>query len=345
MFSRLVSWYSDEFTDTTREERMTIQLSRRNLVSSGIIAGATLATSGRFNARAAQNDKPTIVVGSKDVTETLVLAELSALLLEDAGYPVDRQLNLGGTLVAHDAAVSGEIDTYVEYTGTALLAILDMELPEPTPGAGPVASPATAGEGLENDPVYDFVAGIYPERFGITWLEPWGFNNTYVMAVREETAAEFDLTSISDLREHAGNMVVGGTQEFLVRPDGLPALEDRYEIGFGDTIGLDQGLMYSAIDQGDVDIISATSTDGRVAALGLVMLVDDRDFFPNYFAAPIVRQDVLEKSPGVADALNRLAGRISDEKMAELNLEVDEGGQEPEDVARSFLTSEGLIRD
>lgn len=320
------------------------RVSRRRIVQTTALAGISAAALGSpLNAFAQDSDKPTVVVGSKDVTETLVLAELSALVLEDAGYPVERQLNLGGTLIAHDAIINDDIDTYVEYTGTALLAILDMELPEATPEPGTEASPAVEDRTGKNDPVYEFVSGIYPERFGVEWLEPWGFNNTYVMAVREEAAEQFDLNTISDLHEHAQEMVIGGTQEFLIRPDGLPALEERYEIEFGDTIGLDQGLMYSAIEQGDVDIISATSTDGRVAALGLVILEDDRGFFPNYFAAPIVRQSVLQESPDVANALNRLAGQISDKDMANLNFQVDDGGEEPEDVARNFLQDRGLI--
>lgn len=315
------------------------RLSRRHLLAASASIGATLALS---DVRAQENDKPTIVVGSKDVTETLVLAELSALLLEDAGYPVERKLNLGGTLVAHDAALNGEIDTYVEYTGTALLAILGMEPPKPE--ASPTADDTQADrDETTSDPVYDIVAEIYPDEFGIVWLDPWGFNNTYVIAVRAETAEEFELQTVSDLQSHAQDMTFGGTQEFLVRPDGLAALENLYELEFGDSVGLDQGLMYSGIEQGDVDIISATSTDGRVASLGLVSLVDDRHFFPNYYAAPIVRQDVLDKAPEVAEVLNRLSGRITDVMMAELNFGVDEGGKEPDEVAREFLEREGLI--
>lgn len=320
-------------------------LTRRKFIIAGAAAGASItALGGPITAFAAQ-DKPTVGVGSKDFTESIVLAEIVALILEDAGYNVERQINLGGTVVVHEAMVHGDIDVYLEYTGTGLLAILGQELPENI-NASAAASPeadASPAAGVGIDPVYDIVAREYPEQFGLEWLQPWGFNNTYVMAVRSETAEEFGLTTISDLEGHAGNMTVGGTQEFLIRPDGLPGLEEMYDLQFGDSVGLDPGLVYSAMDQGDVDIISATATDGRIPALGFVALVDDRGFFPPYYAAPVVRQDLLEESPEVADLLNQLAGQITDAEMAELNFQVDDGGAEAIDVARGFLETEGLI--
>lgn len=288
---------------------------------------------------AQDGDKPQITVGSKDFTESIVLAHMAALILEDAGYEVERQINLGGTVVVHEAMVHGDVDIYVEYTGTGLLAILGMELPESV-GEGNAATPEA---GVGKDPVYDIVAKEYKEQFDLVWLEPWGFNNTYVMAVRAETAEELELETISDLEGHAGDMIVGGTQEFLVRPDGLPGLEEKYGIEFKDAVGLDPGLVYSALDEGGVDIISATATDGRIPALGFVPLKDDLGFFPPYFAAPVVRQDLLEKAPDVADLLNQLAGEIDDTQMAGLNFRVDDGGEEPIEVARDFLREEGLI--
>lgn len=313
-------------------------ISRRRFIVTSTAAGVAATTLTHPSIMA--QDKPTVTVGSKDFTESIILAHMSGHLLEDAGYEVERQINLGGTVVAHEALLNGDIDTYVEYTGTGLLAILGMELPERN--ASPEAG-ATPESGVGKDPVYDIVAREYSERFGIEWLEPWGFNNTYVMAVRAETAEELGLETISDLEGHAGDMIVGGTQEFLVRPDGLPGLEEMYGLEFADAVGLDPGLVYSALEQGEVDIISATATDGRIPALGLVPLVDDRGFFPPYFAAPVVRQDLLEESPEVADTLNQLAGSISDEQMAELNFQVDDGGRDPIDVARDYLVSEGLI--
>jgi glycine betaine/choline ABC-type transport system substrate-binding protein len=163
------------------------------------------------------------------------------------------------------------------------------------------------------------------------------------MALRGETAEELGIETISDLEGHAGDMTVGGTQEFLIRPDGLPGLEKLYGLDFSDALGLDPGLVYSALVEGEVDIISATATDGRIPSLGLVPLIDDKGYFPPYYAAPVVRQDLLEAAPEVRDLLNQLAGTIDDAQMAELNFQVDDGGLEATDVARQYLIDEGLI--
>ncbi len=311
-----------------------------------VALGMMLASfAGVANVAAQDEDMPTVTIGSKDFTESIVLAEMAALLLEDAGYDVERQLNLGGTVVAHEALVNGNIDIYVEYTGTGLLAILGMDLP--TAGATPAAAtPATGATPVATggmDEVYTIVSAEYEEQFGLQWLEPWGFNNTYVLAVTQETADEFELETTSDLEAVAGDLTFGGTQEFLVRPDGLPGLEETYGFEFGDELGLDPGLVYSAVDGGDVDVISAFATDGRIPALDLVTLTDDQNFFPPYFAAPVVSGELLEQSPEVADVLNQLSGMIDDGTMASLNAQVDVDGMEPIDVARTFLTDEGLI--
>jgi glycine betaine/choline ABC-type transport system substrate-binding protein len=285
--------------------------------------------------------RPTIVVGSKDFTESIVLAEIVIHLLEDAGYTVERQLNLGGTAVVHQALVSGDVDIYVEYTGTGLLAILGQELPDTTLAAEESGATPLASSGV--DQVYDIVTSEYAGQFGLDWLQPWGFNNTYALAMRGDQAAELGIERISDLEAHAGDLTFGATQEFLIREDGLPGLEGTYDLSFGKSMELDPVLLYNALDGGDVDIISAFATDGRVPALGLVLLGDDLGFFPPYFAAPVVRQDLLEASPEVADVLNQLAGHIDDATMAELNFQVDDGGLEATDVAREYLLNEGLI--
>ncbi|HEV2128979.1 MAG TPA: glycine betaine ABC transporter substrate-binding protein [Thermomicrobiales bacterium] len=319
------------------------------LIAFGLIVGSLTGATG---ATAQDEDKPTVTIGSKDFTESILLAEMAAALLEDNGYTVERQLNLGGTAVVHQALVNGEIDMYVEYTGTGLLAILGRDLPEtdatPEAGAAPEegATPAVSEEAAYTGclgAVYDIVAEEYPEQFQVEWLQPWGFNNTYALAVTQETAEEYGLETVSDLEGVAGELTFGATQEFLVRPDGLPGLEEHYGIDFGDERGLDPGLLYEAVDQGQVDVISAFATDGRIPALDLVVLEDDQNFFPPYCAAPVVRQDLLEESPEVRDILNQLAGQIDDETMADLNFQIDEGGTEPSEVAQNFLEEQGLI--
>lgn len=289
---------------------------------------------------AQDEDLPTVGVGSKDFTEQIVLAEMVALLLEDAGYPVDRQINLGGTVVAHEALVNGDIDIYVEYTGTALLAILGLEpLDSDVEDASPSATPAAVGQ----DEVYDVVSTEYDEQFGLTWLQPWGFNNTYAMAVTQETADEYGLETISDLEGASGELTLGATQEFLVRPDSLPGITDLYGFDFGNAIGLDPGLVYAALESGDADVITATATDGRIPALGLVVLEDDMGFFPPYYAAPVVDSELLEDHPEIGEILDQLAGTIDDAAMADLNFQVDDGGMEEIDVARAYLEEQGLI--
>jgi glycine betaine/choline ABC-type transport system substrate-binding protein len=301
------------------------------------VLGLLLGTTAGLTAA---QDRPTVTVGSKDFTEQVLINEMMAQLLEDAGYEVERQLNLGGTAVVHEALVNGEVDTYVEYTGTGLVTILDIPLESVgTPAAGTDGTPAPGA-----DAVYETVKREYQSEFDLVWLDPLGFANTYVLAMTEERAAELGVTTISDLIPIADDLTFGGTQEFLTRPDGLPGLAETYEgLTFGDEQGLDPGLLYSAVDTGDVDVISAFSTDGRIFELGLVTLEDDRGFFPPYFAAPVVRQELLDEDPEVGEVLNQLAGQIDDETMAGLNLRIDQGGEEAEDVARSFLEERGLV--
>jgi glycine betaine/choline ABC-type transport system substrate-binding protein len=270
--------------------------------------------------------KPTLRIGSKDFTEQIVINEMAAALLEDAGYQVERKMNLGGSAVVHQALVSGEIDTYVEYTGTGLTAIL--KLP------------------VQTDPqqVYDTVKQEYESKFQLTWLKPLGFNNTYAMAMTKEKAADLGITNVSDLKAKAESLVFGGTQEFLTRPDGLPGLSEKYGLKFKDSKGLDPGIMYQAVDTGQVDVISAFATDGRIPALGLVTLQDDQQFFPPYFAASVIRQDTLAKDGHIAEVLNQLGGKINDQTMANLNLQVDQEKKEAADVAKTFLKEQGLTK-
>lgn len=316
-------------------------LTRRKFVLASASTGVALAAmTGQLNTVAQDGAKPTVVVGSKNYAEQLIVGEMIALMLEDAGYPVERQFNLGGTAVAHEALVAGDLDVYVEYTGTGLIAVLGQELPESssTPAATAAATPATL-----TDPAYDIVAEQYPEQFGVEWLEPWGFNNTFAIIVREDYASEQGVETISDLQPLAGDITFAADPEFAVRPDGLAGLEEAYGFEFADVQSMEIGLLYSSLAQGDVDASVGASTDGRIPALDLMILEDDKSFFPPYFAAPIVRQDLLEESPEVTGILNQLSGQISNEEMQAMNYDVDEGGIEPIDVARNFLEEQGVL--
>jgi osmoprotectant transport system substrate-binding protein len=268
----------------------------------------------------------TVRVGSKDFTEQFILGEMYALVLENAGFTVERKLNLGATPVAHEALLNDELDLYPEYTGTGLLTVL--------------------GEPTSSDPqeVYDTVNQQYQEQFDLTWLEPAPMNNTQGLAMERERAAELGITTISDMAEQAGDLAMVGPPEFQEREDGLPGIQAAYgNFELQEYIAVDPGLRYQALTGGEADVAVAFGTDGEIAAFDLVLLEDDRNLFPPYQVAPVVRQDILDANPGIADALNELSPLLTDSVMQRLNYEVSGNQREPSDVAREFLVEEGLI--
>ena len=259
-------------------------------------------------------------VGCKNFTEQEILGELVALLIErHTDLTVERRFGLGGTDICHAALVAGELDLYVEYTGTALLNVL--------------------GEGVINDSdgAFHVVASRYRDRFELEWLPPIGFNNTYAIAVRGDQADANGWTSVSDLAAAADELEAGFTSEFMERPDGYPGLRRAYGIEFGRAVDLDPGLMYTALADGEVDLICAFATDGRIDEYDLRVLDDDRRFFPPYDAAPVVRRGVLREHPEVREALIGLARTLSDEEMRQLNFAVDVLRREPREVATQWL--------
>ena len=310
-------------------------ITRRKFVITGTAAaGLALAATHAPSGVMAAQDKPTIKVGSTNYTEQFILAEMLALLLEDEGYKVETEHNLGGTFVIHEARNNGDIDVHVEYTGSGLT-ILGQEVSDVTEEGD------TPDEIVET--VYDVVKSGYQEEFQAVWLDPLGLNNTYALAMRAADAEERGITKISDLKEHQDELILGGSQEFLVREDGLPGIEELYGIEFKDSRGMESGLMYSALDNGDVDVISAFATDGRIPALDFILLEDDLAFFPPYYASPVVREDLFERAPETEEILNQLAGMLDNTTMAELNFRVDDGGEAFRDVARDYLTEHELI--
>ena len=266
------------------------------------------------------DQRPPLRIGTKNFTEQLLLGELMAKRIESvAGIEVDRRFNLGGTILCHRALVNGEIDLYPEYTGTALTTILGQEK---------IAAP---------DACFEAVAGIYRKQFSCEWFAPFGFNSTYTITVRNRDAAEGGWKKISDLEQKAPSLAAGFTAEFSERPDGYPGLRKAYGFSFGKVFDLDPGLMYRAVARGEVDVICAFSTDGRIEAYDLAALRDDRKFFPPYYAAPVVRLPALDLYPDLRSILAPLSGVISDKVMQRLNFEVDEKGRSVEDVAEEFL--------
>jgi osmoprotectant transport system substrate-binding protein len=270
---------------------------------------------------------PHIAIGSKFFTEQVVLAELLAQHIEArTGIHVERKTNLGGTLLVHQALLSGAIDMYVEYTGTALTAVLN-EAPE------------------NNDPaaIYRRVKQLYAERFHLIVAEPLGFENTFAMVIRDDDAQRFHLEKLSDLAPLAPKWRVGVGYEFLERPDGFPGLSKSYNLSFaGQPTVLDLGLLYRALVSKQVDIVAGNSTDGAIEALHLIPLKDDHHYFPPYDAVPIVREDTLAKFPPLRAALADLGGKLTAADIRHLNAQVDVDQRDPAAVVRAFRESLGL---
>ena len=298
-----------------------------------VVAGLMMGQPGGILAQG--DDPPRVVVGSLSFTESTILSEMLALLLEDAGYEVERRMDMGVSEDLHAALVNGEIDLYVEYTGGGLVAILGLPVPPPDVSATPGASVEAQ--------VHATVSVQYQEQFGLVWLDEIGFNDSYALAVTRATADELGIETISDLRDHAGEMTLVTDNEFPDRQDGLAALDAGYGLAFGEVRPGDVDEMYAAIESGEADVITAYTTDGRLPDLDLVLLEDDAQVFPPYYAAPVVDGELLDFDPALRDVLNQLAGRIDEATMAELNRQVDVDGQEPEAVARGFLKEQGLI--
>jgi osmoprotectant transport system substrate-binding protein len=267
-----------------------------------------------------------ITIGSKFFTEQVVLAELLAQHIEaKTGIPVVRKTNLGGTLLVHKALLSGDLDLYVEYTGTALTAVLN-EKPQ--------------GNAAD---VYNRVKELYAEKFHLEVTEPLGFENTFAMVIRGNDAKNLHIRTLSDLASVPPRWRVGVGYEFLERPDGLPGLIKRYHLQFAEApIVMDLGLIYRALVDHQVDVVAGNSTDGLVEALGLVALEDDQHYFPPYDAVPIVCESTLERFPQLRGALADLGGKLSASDIRKLNYAVDAQHQDAAAVVRAFRTAKGL---
>jgi osmoprotectant transport system permease protein len=266
-----------------------------------------------------------VVVATKPFAESFILGEMFAQLLEARGFDVDRRPGLGATEIAFRALRQGDIDVYPEYTGTGLLAILGEEPPSSSSAA------------------YRRVRAEFMERWGVRWLPPLGFENSYAIAIRPETAASLGLRTLSDLSREAGDLVAGLTPDFIGRPDGLPGLEEAYGIVPGEVRALLQAIKYQALDQGEVDVIDGYGTDGQIARYGFVVLEDDRGFFPPYDAAALVSREVATSRPEVVAALSELSGLIDQSSMRDLNRRVEVDGDEVSQVARGALLELGLV--
>jgi len=268
-----------------------------------------------------------ITVGSKNFTEQVILGEIVAqhvsLRLSER---VDRKLNLGGTLLAHQALVKGDLDLYPEYTGTALTAVLKRRL-----SSDPAA-------------VLAKVKAEYLSRFKIHWLDPLGFNNTFAMVIRGEDARKYQIETLSDAATHANGWTLGVGYEFQQRPDGLAGLLKTYKLPLKRSPRtMDLGLLYRALEQKQVDMVAASATDGLLSVLDVKVLKDDKRYFPPYQASLAVRADALAKHPPLKRALEQLSGLFSNEIMRTLNYQVDGKHRPVSEVAMTFLRAAKLL--
>ncbi len=279
----------------------------------GLIALLLAAACGR---------QPRIVVGSKNFTEQVLLGEILAQQIERRlGVPVERKLDLGGTLLAHEALVRGSIDLYPEYTGTALTTVLKQR---------PLADRHAA---------FEQVSAEYRHRWNLDWLPPLGFNDTFAMIVSNRTARSAGIATLSEAAA-SRPWRLGIGYEFQQRPDGLEGLLKTYGLRVqGSPITMDLGLLYQALKSGKVDMIAANSTDGLASFLPVTVLQDDRHYFPPYECAVVVREEALRQYPDLKAALTELSGKISDSTMRKLNYQVDGEHRPVSEVARAFLGS------
>lgn len=281
---------------------------------------------GQSGASATPAKNMTIKIGSKQFTEQMILGQILAQLLEANGYKVKTYFGLGGTNIAHQALVSGKIDLYPEYTGTGLVDILK--------------------DPPQNDPakVYETVKKAYQEKWNLDWLKPYGFDNTYAIAVSKKEA-EKGITTISDLAKQK-NVRMAMYPEFEGREDGYKGLQKVYGLNIApaNIKHLETAVAYQAINSGSIDATVCFSTDGLLKKYNLTVLKDNKNFFPPYYAATVVRADLLKKDPHIKSVLNELAGKLPNDVMMDLNYQVDVQQKSPEVVAKGFLKSAGLVK-
>ncbi len=298
------------------------------------LTSALLLTTLWFCSACAPPRSSRITIGAKNFTEQVVLGELLAQEIEAAtGEPVDRRFYLAGSYLCQQALVSGRIDGYVEYTGTALTAILKQPLP-------PVGQ-------RDEAVVFRRVSELYASRYRVRVEPGLGFQNTFAMVVRGDDARRLGVRTISDAVKTAPDQDqgwrLGVGYEFESRPDGLRGLEATYGLKFaGAPRTMDLGLLYRALTSGQVDMVAGNSTDGPIRALGFVALEDDKHYFPPYEAVPLFRFDSLKRHPGIQVAMDRLAGKVSADEVRGMNDAVDGQHRDVGDVVREFRKGKGL---
>ncbi len=309
------------------EKNLTKQIANKGKFNQqiGIILGIiTLIIAGliAFNY---QQAPAKIIIGSKNFTEQVILGELLAQHIENhTKLKVDRRFNLGGTFIAHEAVKAGKIAGYVEYTGTSFTTVLKEK---------PISNPQI---------VYEKVKEYYDQKLKLAVMRPLGFENTFAMIIRGEDAKKWQIKSLSEAGKYSPQMKAGFGYEFLERADGYPGLSKTYGLKFANIKQMELGLMYQALKEKQVDFIAASSTDGLIPVLNLVILEDDKKYFPPYQAIPIFNQEILQKYPELTNTINQLGGKISTTAIQKMNYQVDNQSQPVEKVVSEWLKSQQL---
>ena len=297
-------------------------MKRKNIISTIAMLAVTLIVSGCSSLGGGSTEDTVIRVGSKDFTENLVVSEIYALALEDAGYEVERIPNIASSVV-HTSITNDEIDLYPEYTGTGLLVILEME--------------------METDPqkVYDTIKAEYAEQFDLTWLDYAEANDSAGLVIKTSVAEKYGIETISDLQENASELRFASQGEFDLREDGLPGLTKAYgEFNWKSSIVYDNSLKYKKMKNDEADVAPAYTTEGQLTNKEeFTVLVDDKNFWPPYNLAPVIRNEVLEENPEIAEILNNISSTLDTETVTGLNAKVDVDGQEYEAVAKEYFES------
>lgn len=302
------------------------RLIRRKSARVGVTSIAAVALTVGISGCGTSSANNTIVIGGKNYTEQLIMSNILKDLIQhdDPKLTIKMKDNLDSD-VAWSAMKNKDVDLYVEYTGTGLVNILKDKS---------TTDPNTA---------YNEVKSQFESKYHITWLKPIGFNDTYAMVMRKSEAQKLGITTISDLAKQSSNLVLGSEQDFITRVDGLPAMNKLYGTHFKSVKSMEIGLKYTALVDKKVDVVDGYSTDPQIPEFNLVVLQDDKHLFPPYYAAPIIQDSTLKAHPELKGILNKLAGKIDDSEMQQLNAEVDVQKKTPEQVAQSWLKSEGLI--
>lgn len=269
----------------------------------------------------------TLRIATKPMTEQFILAEMLSLLIEEyTDYKTEITKGVGGgTSNIHPAMEKGDFDMYPEYTGTGWLVVLKKDSLLPA------------------SQMFTELQKEYHDKFNMKWVGLYGFNNTYGLAVKPELAQKYQLKSISDLAEYPDAFSFGAEYDFFEIHKGYDALCNEYDLKFKKTMDMDIGLKYEAIKAGKVDVLNIFTTDGQLAGAGLTILQDDKNYFPSYHCATVVREEVLNSYPGLEGVLMKMQNSLSDAEMAKLNYEVDINGRSERSVAAEFLKSKGLL--